>query len=314
MKYKDKLFDAIKGFFIGVAFLIPGISGGTVALVTKVYDKMTKAISNLLKKFIPNFLILLPIGIGVLIAMVSMWIPLHLGMEHIMLAMVSLFAGCVIGSLPDVYDNIKDDKIYKRHYLYLILAIGCGAAFGILSANSSKIGINVDNLFYPIKGSLYLIIIPIGFVAATGIVVPGISGSMMLLVIGFYKPILGLVSQLKNHTANFGQVIGVLACMAIGVILGMIVFSKIMRILFRKYKTATYVWIIGLVVGSIFSLFYNNDIIAHYNQGIKTYEWILSVILLIGGFVGSYYLVLYQRKLRLAKSKVEEKKENNETR
>ena len=295
MKFKEKMFDAIKGFFIGFAFLIPGVSGGTVALVTKVYDKMTKAIANLFKNFIPNFLTLLPIGIGVLIAMVGMWYPLHKATEYIPLAMVSLFAGCVIGSLPDVISNVKNDKLLKRHYLYLVIAILIGAAFGVLSANSKMIGIDVSSLFSPIDFKIFLIITPIGFLASTGIVVPGISGSMFLLVIGFYKPILGLIENFKTPNLILPS-LGILICMAIGVILGMIVFSKIMRILFNKFNTATYIWIIGLVVGSIFSLFYNNDLVEHYQKGIEIYEWILASILLIGGFILSYSLVRYSRK------------------
>ncbi len=72
-----------------------------------------------------------------------------------------------------------------------------------------------------------------------------------------------------------------------------------MKQLFRKYKTATYVWIIGLVVGSIFSLFYNHDRMAYYqNHTVPWWEGLLGFILLVGGFVGSYYLVLYQRKTK----------------
>lgn len=291
MKIKDIVIDAIKGFFIGTALLIPGVSAATIALVTKVYDKLINNISTLLKSFWPSLKALLAIGVGVLIAIIGMWIPLKLATEHILFAIVCLFAGSMIGSIPDVTSNIKDEPLKKRHYLYLLLAILAGMSLGIMSYH---LNVDVSSLFNPIQGSLYAIIIPIGFIAAAGVVVPGISGSMLLLVLGFYANILGLVDSIKSQP---GQVIGVLACMAVGVILGMFFFSKLMKQLFKKYKTATYVWIIGLVVGSIFSLFYNHDMMAYYQgHGIPWWEGLLGFILLVGGFIGSYYLVLYQRK------------------
>lgn len=291
MKIKDIIFDAIKGFFIGVALLIPGVSAATIALVTKVYDKLITNISTLLKSFWPSLKALLAIGVGVLIAIVSMWIPLKLATEHILFAIVCLFAGSMIGSVPDVVNNIKDEPIKKRHYLYLLLAILAGMSLGIMSYHLDA---DVSSLFNPISWQLYLVIIPIGFLASAGIVVPGISGSMLLLVLGFYTNILGLVDSIKDQP---GQVIGVLACMAVGVIIGMFFFSKLMKQLFKKYKTATYVWIIGLVIGSIFSLFYNHDMMAYYQtHGVAWWEGLLGTILLIGGFIGSYYLVIYQRK------------------
>jgi len=290
IKFKDKIFDAIKSMGIGVAILIPGVSAGTIALITKIYDKMTYAIANIFKEFKKSIITLIPIAIGVAIAMLAAWVPLHLASQHILFAMISLFAGCVIGSIPDVVDNIKGETIKKRYWIYLIIAIGCGALFGILSYHC---GLDVKHLFEPsIDKKLYFIIIPVGFIAATGIVVPGISGSMMLLVLGFYTNILGIFKGGKN----IGPAIGVLACMAVGVLLGMLVFSKIMRLLLSKFKVPTFICIIGLVIGSIFSLYYNHDIIAYYKAGIKWWEYMLAAFLLIGGFIGSYALTLYNRK------------------
>lgn len=291
MKFKEKVFDAIKGFFIGTALLIPGVSAATIALITKVYDKLINNVSTLTKKFWPSLKVLIPIGIGVIVAIIAMWIPLKLATQHILFAIVCLFAGSVIGSVPDIASNIKKEEIKPHHYIFLIIAILCGMTFGILSYHCD---LDVSNLFNPISWQIYLIIIPIGFLAAAGVVVPGISGSMLLLVLGFYTQILALVDKIKNQP---GQVIGILACMAIGVIIGMICFSKLMKCLFKKYNLATFIWIIGLVVGSIFSLFYNHDIMKYYSKhGIAWWEWLLGAILLIGGFIGNYYLVIYNRK------------------
>ncbi|MCQ2752678.1 MAG: DUF368 domain-containing protein [Bacilli bacterium] len=290
MKFKDTLIDALKGFLIGTALLIPGVSAATIAFVTKVYDKLITNVSSLAKKFWPSFKALIPIGIGVAIAIVAMWVPLKLATQHVLFAIVCLFAGSMIGSLPEVTDNVRHQPLKKRYIIYLLLAILGGMSFGLLSYHC---GLDVSSLFNPtIKWPVYLIIIPIGFLAAAGIVVPGISGSMMLLVLGFYTQILGMFGEGKA----FGPALGVLVCMAIGVILGMICFSRLMKYLFSKVPTQTYIWLIGLVAGSIFSLFYNHDMMAYYEKGIAMWEWILGFVLLILAFVGSYALSLYGRK------------------
>lgn len=291
MKFKDIILDIVKGFFTGMAVLIPGVSAATIALITKIYDKLITNISTLLKSFWPSLKALIPIGIGIIAAILAMWIPLQLAKENILFAIVCLFAGAMIGSVPNVTSNIKDEPLKKRHYLYLLLAILVGMSLGIMSYH---LNFDVSSLFNPIEWKLYLIMIPIGFLAAAGVVVPGISGSMLLLVLGFYTNILDLVKKLKDQP---GQVIGVLGCMAVGIIIGMFFFSKLMKQLFAKYKVATYLWIIGFVIGSIFSLFYNHDMMKYYAEhGIPWWEGLLGAILLIGGFIGSYYLVIYQRK------------------
>lgn len=294
MKIKEKIFDAIKGFFVGMALLIPGVSGGTIALLTKIYDKMVDATSKLARHFWSSFKVLLPIGIGVLIALVSLWIPLKYATQYILFAMICLFAGSMVGGMPDITDKVKGKPFKKRYIAYLIIAIGCGALFGILSYHCN---LDASTLFNPINWKTYLIMIPIGFIASAGIVVPGISGSMMLLVLGFYSQILGLIDIIKTDPSKIGSCLGVLGCMAVGVILGMICFSKLMKTLLNKFNTATYIWIIGMVTGSIFSLFYNHDIMAYYiNHGIPLWEGILGGGLLIVGFIISYSIVRYQRK------------------
>ncbi|MCQ2792659.1 MAG: DUF368 domain-containing protein [Bacilli bacterium] len=291
MNIKDVLIDALKGFCMGVAVLIPGVSAATIALISKIYDKLITNIANLFKTFWPSLKALIPIGIGIIIAILAMWFPLKLATEHILFAVVCLFAGSMIGSVPDITDNIKHEPLKKRYALYLLLAILCGMSLGIMSYH---LNIDVSALFNPIDWKLFIVIIPVGILSAAGVIVPGISGSMMLLVLGFYTNILGLVDKLKSQP---GQAIGVLICMLVGIIVGMFFFSLLMKQLFKKAKVATYVWIIGLVVGSIFSLFYNHDIMAYYHEhGIPWWEGLLGAILLIGGFVGSYYLVIYQRK------------------
>lgn len=294
MKIKKVITDIARGAAIGSACIVPGVSGGTIAIMLKIYDKIIGAVADLGKNFIKSFLYLLPIGIGVLLAVAALWIPLNLAFEHIMFTIVSLFAGLIIGGMPGIFDEVRGEKIKVSYIIAFVISLAIVIFVGVAS---QLFKLDVSSMFegtYPVY--LYFILVPVGALVAITLIVPGISGSMLLLVLGFYKPILGLVDDLKTGS-NLGQIFLVFLCLIIGCGIGAIVCSVIMKRLFEKHKTITMYAIFGFVIGSLFAMYYNNDIVKYYTEhGIQIYEWILSPILLIGGIVVSYLLVVYERK------------------
>lgn len=295
MKVKEILIDGAKAFIMGTAMTIPGVSTGTVALIVNLYDKFITNLADLTKHFWSSVKVLIPIGIGMLLATIATWFPLKLATENVLFAIICLFAGSIIGSLPGVADNIKGEKIKKRYWIYIIISIGLGATLGVLSYHCR---LDVSYLFKPkIDWKLYFIIIPVGILSSIGMVVPGVSGSMILLSLGFYTQILGLVDTMRSDPSQIIPALSVWIIMTLSTIIGMVIFSILIKIFFKKARTAAFIWSLGFVAGSIFSLFYNNDIMNYYiNHGVPWWEGMLGAILFIGGFIGSYYLVLYQRK------------------
>lgn len=295
MKVKEILVDGAKAFIVGTTTTVPGVSTGTIALIVKLYDKFITSLANLTKNFWPSVKTLIPIGIGMLLATLGTWFPLKLATENILFAVLCLFAGSIIGSVPGLADNIKGEKIKKKYWIYLIIAIAMGAILGVLSHHCN---FDVSHLFKPkIDWKLYFIIIPVGIVSSIGMVVPGISGSMLMLTIGFYTQILGLVDIMRTDHSQIIPALSVYLIMSISVLIGMVLFSILMKKLFKNAHTATFIWILGFIGGSIFSLFYNHDIMNYYtNHGVPWWEGVLGVVFFIGGFVGSYFLVRYQRK------------------
>lgn len=290
---KEKALDLVKGLAIGVSFIIPGVSGGTMAVILGIYDKIINAINNLVKKFVASIKILLPIALGAALAILICWYPFKLAFEHIMLVMVSLFAGFIIGGMPGIIDEVRNVKIKPIYIVVAIIAIVLSVALGILSV---LMELNIQSLYDSRPWWLYIIIVLVGIIASFALVMPGISGSMILMVLGFYTPTLNLIDNFLSWT-NIGPSLSILACLALGVVLGVILASKIMAFLLSKFRVGTFYAIIGIIIGSLIAIYYNFEISEYYIRvGFRWWEILLSVLALLAGVAVSYILVRYGRK------------------
>jgi len=292
--------DGITGAVIGCAVIVPGISGGTIALILGAFKKIVNAVDNLFtKQFWKNVLVLLPFLIGSVLAVAGLIVPFKLAFDYCMLAIVCLFVGLIAGSLPSVTDNIKGEKLTKINVLVGILGFVIAALIGVLSV-IFNLNTQISNLFNNWNFALYLIIFAVGIISASGLIVPGFSGSMLLLVIGFYYPILSLGSDLihgENPTKSFT----LLFVFGLGIALGLLLFSKLMNYTFNKHKTSSFCVVIGFILGSIISIFVNSQMFEYLSNyqnrlGNGLIDWILSPILLILGIFVSYAFVKYSRK------------------
>lgn len=283
--------DGLVGLAIGSAAIVPGISGGTIALIFGVFKKLTSAVGNLFSKnFLKNLVILIPFAIGIVLAIVALIFPFQLAFEHCMFAIVCLFAGFILGSIPGVVDNVKGEKPTISRVILLVIALIIAAGIGILSMffNFSE---TINVLFEETPFYLYFILFGIGIISAITLIVPGISGSMLLLVLGFYEPVINLVSF-----DNFGKNILLLLTFGVGAIVGFVLFSKLMDHLLTKHKYSTFYVVIGFVIGSLISIFVNSDMLAYYQSGFGLLDKILGPILLLVGIGLSIPLIIYSRK------------------
>lgn len=305
-KAREFVKSSTGGMLIGVACLIPGVSGGTIAVMLGIYKKIVESVGNILKNFKSAILYLLPVAVGTIIAILVCWYPFNLLMKNAMLATVGLFAGLVIGGIPSIFKNIKGVKRRAPCIVGSILSCVSAVGIGVISIIVSEL-VQTDiilNMFTDFNWYLYIIIIFVGALAAIALIVPGISGSLVLLVLGFYKPILGLVDNFKSGT-NIGQSIGVLLLFLVGVVIGFFSFSKFMNYLLEKHHDTTYFVIIGFIIGSIIAIFVNSDMFSYIKAMIvakSIWEWIISPILLVLGAVGIYFLTLYAEKKELKES------------
>ena len=306
MKIKSWLKTLLSGMAIGFGSAVPGVSGGTIAVIFGVYEKIIWAISNIFKRFKEAFRVLLPTLLGVVVALIPTIYLMDKALYGFVFGVICIFAGFIIGSIPGIKDEVKDVKSEAKHIITLVIAALVAIGLGVGSVLAKA---DVTSYFYDTPIWFYFILIPVGFIASVALVVPGLSGGMILLLIGFYSPLIGYTTDtvkacLNGNWSNFGSLVGLLGCFAVGVLLGFYFISKLMHYLLSKYHDLTFFAIIGFVLGSIPALFFNYEIYSYYQvwaSGNYIYmpmviEIPIGVTLLVITTVLSYLLVRYKRK------------------
>ncbi|MBO5908227.1 MAG: DUF368 domain-containing protein [Clostridia bacterium] len=300
---KSFFFDVLRGYVIGMAFIIPGFSGGSIAAVLGIYEKLVGAIADIFKSFLKSLLILLPIGIGMGLGAISLMFPLKWALASFPIPTVSLFVGLTIGALPSITDKLKGK--FKPSYLVSFI-LPTLAAFLLCfipvaqDRNLGSVGIaELIPLFF------------VGILGSAALVIPGISGSMLLLIIGYYNPILALITGLLAGQ-NILNATLVIATVGSGIAVGFFAISVVMKLLFKRHPRGTYFAILGFIVGSIPSVFISTAKEAGYGMPIKpgtdaplfrlpdlmpnAMYWIVSIVLLAVGFFVAFSFVKVAKK------------------
>ncbi len=284
--------DGAVGLAFGTAVIIPGLSGGTIALVFGAYKKIVDAVNDLFtKRFLKNFLILLPFVIGAVIAVAALIVPFHYAFEYCLFSIVCLFGGFILGAIPGVHDQVKEEKAHTKNWIQLICGLFVAGIIGVLSVIFDFYPF-IKNLFVQREWYLYFIIAGAGFLSSTGLIVPGFSGSMLLMIIGFYNPVLNLALF-----GNFWSDLSLLAAFAVGVAIGFIFFSKLMHKLFTDHQRSTLFVVLGFLIGSLITIFINSQMFGYYKDGMPLYDIIIGPFAFILGTFLSYLLVMHTRKL-----------------
>lgn len=300
------------GMGIGVGAAIPGVSGAAIAVIFKIYESIIWAVNNVRKQFKRAVAILLPVLIGIVIAVIPCIILFDKALESFVFGTVCAFAGFLIGSLPSVKDEIKGEKITRNCKISFVIGVIFVLLLGVASIFLGK-AINIDAAFSRMDLWVYFALLPVGIAAAVALTVPGLSGSLILLIVGFYKPLLKYTvlwakMMFSGDFSTTGQLFLMLFIFAIGVLIGVVLVSKIMKVLLAKYRVVTYSAILGFIIGSIAVLFYNYSVFIYYeawagkvieevSPALKPYVEIpLGIVILIAAAALSYLLVRLSRK------------------
>ncbi len=247
----NNLLLVIKGFFMGIANVIPGVSGGTIAIILGIYEDFISAISNILKDLKKNFLFLLPIGIGMVLSIITTSKIVGYSYDHFPLPTLLFFVGLVFGGIPMLVNNVKGEKDSKKVGNYLIAFLTFALVI-FMASYKFIFGINTEVSLASLDITGYLLLFIVGVVAAATMVIPGISGSLVLMIIGYYYPIINTINGvLKNDVFHNLTVLGIFG---IGIVIGILSISKLLEFLFKKYKTKTYYGVIGFVIASIIAI------------------------------------------------------------
>ena len=257
----------LKGLIIGIGKIIPGVSGSMLAISMGVYQKMIDSINNFFKDIKDNFLYLFKIGIGVLISIVFFSRIILKCLNNYYIITIFLFIGLIIGSFKDIKKEIK----YRNNKIVFI-TLFITLLLGLINISNE---LNIENKFL---NFLYFLVA--GFIDAFTMVVPGISGTATLMMIGAYNKLMGTFSNLLNLTL-FVDNFFIMLPFAIGIAIGTIFTVKLISYLFKYYKDNTYSAIIGFSISTIILM-----AIKCINSRYTLLNLILAIIMLfIGIFI-----------------------------
>ncbi|HEK5906470.1 TPA: DUF368 domain-containing protein [Staphylococcus aureus] len=271
-----KWINILKGFAMGTSDLVPGVSGGTIALLLGIYNQFIASISGIFsRRFWPSFTFLIPIIIGMLLAMGSLSNLFNYLLSQHHIPTMFFFGGLIIGIVPYLLkiSNYKT-SFTTKHYMMVIAGIAILIVITLMNNSDKHAGETLT-----LSTGLIIKYFIAGMCASSAMLLPGISGSFVLLVFGVYGTVMLAISEVVK--LNFAG-LPILLAVGFGVLAGFIISSKIIQYFLTHHKLMTFALIIGFVVGSLFAVF----------PGLPTniVMWFVSLVVFIIGFIVSLTL------------------------
>lgn len=278
------IFDILRGCALGVANIIPGVSGGTLAVSMGIYDKIINSVTGLFRHFKKSVLTLLPYGIGMVIGLLGLSFIIEFLFARFPLPTILLFIGLILGGVPALTKRMKGKRIgalgivlFCIFFLLLVLLpfiAGEERTDLVLTADA----VTIIKLFF------------VGILASATMVIPGVSGSMILMSLGFYAPILSSITNFVRAVLALDVHAALMECallvpFGIGVLIGIFAIAKLISFLLARFEVYTYCAVLGLVAASPISIF-----TAFRIPSPSALILVLSPIALCAGFFGAYYL------------------------
>ena len=312
MAAKEKWLDAAKGAALGTGIL-PGVSVGTVGLIVNVYDKLIDAIDGLRRQFGKAFLTLLPIALGCIVSAIALlFFWQKVGSVYFPFPLIAALAGFVVAGIPVLIDELKGSPWTASDTLRVLLGFVLAAAIGVfsyLSAAGVLPSLDLQTAFdAPYENAwVFPLVLVVGAIAAIACLVPGISGSMVLFIFGLYQPVVNLYISTPSHPSIFHDsarlVPGLLLTLVllIGVLAGLLGTSKAMKSLIAKHHKGTFTVVLGFVLGSLVSMFVNNQMHAVYTTESTNAWWqfLIGAIAFLAVAIGGYFLLRKSRSSHL---------------
>lgn len=237
---KSFLYSVLCGFCLGISVFAPGISGSIMAIIMGIYDKLLDIASNPFKNFKKNFMFLIPLGIGAVISLVLFILVFSYLFETYEKAVFMLFIGLIVGNLPMVYKEATKSKFKWYYILGTVAAFAIALVVGIMSE-----GVGEAQVTYGNTNLMYIALS--GVLAGFASLIPGMSVSMILIVMGVYDYLIASAKALDIVTIG---VVGV------AFVLSMIASSKLIKFVFSKFSGMAHFMVMGFLIGSVGGIFF----------------------------------------------------------
>ena len=233
--------DLMVGMLMGIVSFLPGASGSTIAVIFRVYERLVADVADIKNKLLKDLWFVLPIGIGVLAGMFLCAKVLDELSKEYEIQLMFLFVALIVTQIPDI-KRMGDDgnKLTPADIIAFIVGVAIMAIFMVIGWNAPM---DKDN-------SGFIVMMLIGVIYAMSLLSPGISGSTILLALGFYWVYTNVIGDFIHH-------MDLVLPIALGALIGALVFSKVIDHCMRNYRKTTYMVILGLTVGSALTVFIN---------------------------------------------------------
>ena len=231
--------NILKGILVTVSTMVPGVSGGTMAIILGIYDDLIHAISSFFEDWKKHSILMIQLLIGAVIGVLLFSRLIESALIKFPIIKSFFFIGVICGGIPTIYNKTKVNRRSKFNYVYLLV----GFVIAILMSSEPEA---VTTMATGGDNGSFLFLILAGFIIAIALILPGISGSFMLLMLGLYEITLNAINTLN---------IKFLIPLAIGGIIGTVATTKTIENLLNKYPHKTYMLILGFVIGSIKPIF-----------------------------------------------------------
>lgn len=278
----------IYGIVIGMANIIPGVSGGTLAVVFNIYDEFVNAITFNVKKIWGNRKFVFPLLIGMLSGIVIFSKLFTVLYENFPVQINYLFTGLIVGSIPMIFGyavkHEKDTKLGAGRIASICICALVGFALLLIFAYYDKVidkSSDMNFILPELSVRLTFRIFIAGILGAIAMIVPGISGSLLMLILGVYPIIITSIPAMF-HPETFVHAVLLLLPNGVGVLLGLLCGAKLISWFLKKAPNQSYSVILGLLFGSIINVFPGFAVLESVKLGI------FSVLCFVVGFLMAY--------------------------
>jgi len=268
----DWILRFFKGALIGTGFILPGVSGGALAAIFGLYQRIISFIAHITKDFVKNVLFFIPVGLGALFGMFLLSRPLSFFLENYEAQVIWGFIGCIIGTLPSLWKEAGREGRSGKHYIILVLTavIGFCLLFAARFFLSAQMPVNFVTWIFA------------GFLIALGILVPGMSPSNFLVYLGMYKP---MVDAFKTMNLM------VLLPIMFGAVVCLFSLSSLIDILLRKIYAGLFHFVFGIVIASTL-------MIIPLNFNYLSFGTVICAVTLIAGAALGFWMSRLEEKYK----------------
>src|SRR5699024_10669590 len=278
------LWLVLKGMLMGISNIIPGVSGGTMAVSLGIYDDLIFSITRLFKEKKKSIKFLLPLGMGLALGVIFFSYAIEFLLAEYAFITSLAFIGLILGGLPILNQKFQDalkeksEKISLKHCFVFILFLGLVIGFSLIQESSMN-GVLLQFSFETVS-----ILFVLGIIASSTMIIRGVSGSLVLMIFGYYYPLIQLLTSFFHNVlvlnwSGLGADLLLIFPVGLCIIFGIFLISKLIEFLFIKFPSITYSGILGLVIASPFAILYNVNAIEDLAQSNTILTLIIGSIL-----------------------------------